>query len=88
MEPKITREQIKVLVETFLSRQGFSVAKVEEAGNCQIFRAAARNGAVIGSVTIPPGILELPVSEAQKYVAGIVLDMCRACASEPAGRGA
>lgn len=85
-EIKITKEQINTLMQHFVEKQGLKIKSQENAGGCEVFRIASKNGAVISSVTIPPSLLDMPVSDAQKYVSALVMDMCRASAAEPAGR--
>lgn len=84
---KITKDQVGILVSNFVQKQNLKIKSTEEVGGYKVHRISAANGAVVSSLTIPPGVYELPVLEAQKYIAAIVHDMCRACAAEPAARG-
>lgn len=86
-EPKLSREQGKTLIDAFLKVQRLTVKHFEDVHGCVVARIKAPNGNVIGSVTLPPGVFEMAISDAQKTIQALVLDACRACAGEPAARG-
>ena len=86
-EPILTKEQGKVLINAFLKLHRLEARQFEDLSWCLIARISAPNGRTIGSVTLPPGVFEMPISAAQRLIGSMVLEACRACAGEPASRG-
>lgn len=82
----MTLEQIAELARSYILEQGFKPSANEKAGSSITVRALTMDGAAVGSVSLPPHLVEWPEDAIKASVKAAVLDTCRVAANEPALR--
>lgn len=82
----MTLEQIAELARTYIAEQRFKPSANERAGASIIVRVLTLDGAAVGSVSLPPHLVEWPEDAIKASVKAAVIDTCRVAANEPALR--
>jgi hypothetical protein len=80
----ISRSDSLLIIKSVLEKQRLVIAAVEAAGEVDIVRFSAPNGAVIGSIAISPHARENSPQEALRHLTNLVIESGRAATKEPA----